>query len=200
MIPILLAIVLSATNATPSPAPGPAKDPVATVRAAEHQVRIAFQQGGRRADLERVGAAFFDYEELARRSIGSSRWIALPKPDRAAFVQALRALVEETWLSGLLRPDPLYAFAVTGHAVQGGEAEVRTRVQSGGNQAPAEFRLVRGKDDRWRIYDLSANGVSVLAGYREQLPPTLDLGGIQALLASLRAQRAALAGMRSGNP
>jgi ABC-type transporter MlaC component len=199
VIPILLAFLVSAAP-VPTSRPGPATDPVVTVREAEKQVRAAFRAGGRRADLERVGAAFFDYEELGRRSIGSARWIALPQADRTAFVQALRALVEETWLSGLLRPDPLYAFAVTGKTVEGAEAVVRALVQSGGSQAPVELRLFRGKDGRWRIYDLSANGVSILAGYREQLPPTLDLGGIQGLLASLRAQRAALAGMRSGNP
>ncbi len=199
MTSALLALLLAATPA--ASAKGAARpiaqaDPVATVREAERQVRAAFRAGGKRAELERIGAATIDYEELARRSVGP-RWAKLSPADRSAIVKSLRALVEETWLSGLLRPDPLFAFAVLGKQVTGTEAEVKTRVQSGGRQAPVDFRLVRGKDGRFRVIDVTVNGVSALGGYREQFPQLLDLGGVPLLLETLAIQRRALVEMRT---
>ncbi len=201
--PILaLALLLAAS---PTRAGGAARascastDPVTTVREAEKQVRAAFRAGGKRAELERIGAACIDYEELTRRSLGS-RWAGLSPADRSAIVKSLRALVEETYFSGLFRPDPVFAFAVLGKKVTGTEASVKVLLQSGGQQAPADVRLVRGKDRRWRAFDATVNGVAVLSGYQEMFPPLLDMGGVPMLLATLAAQRAALAGMRSGRP
>jgi ABC-type transporter MlaC component len=194
---LLLAAVLAATTAAKpaaAPAPGPAKDPVGTVRAAERQVRLAFQKGGKRADLERVGATFIAWDELARRSL-PGRFEKLSASDRAAYEKALRGLVEETWLSGLFRPDPLYAFAVFGTTTKGGDAEVKTRVRSGERQAPVDLRLSRGKDGRFRIHDWSVNGVSMLSVYQEQFPWFLDQGGMTMLLTTIAAQRRVLAAM-----
>ncbi|HET8723032.1 MAG TPA: ABC transporter substrate-binding protein [Anaeromyxobacteraceae bacterium] len=201
---LLAAVPPAAAGATPAPLapaapPGPAKDPVSTVRAAERQVRLAFQQGGKRTDLLQVGAAFVAWDELARRSL-PGRWEKLPAADLAAFSNALRTLTEETWLSGLLRPDPLYAFAVFGSDVQGSDAEVRTRFQSGGTQAAVALRLFRGKDRLWRIVDLSRDGVSIQGGYAQELPGILDQKGIPGLLATLEARRQTLVRMRPGNP
>lgn len=196
----LLALLLAAAPVAPAPLPaGPSKDPVATVRAAERQVRLAFQQGGGRSDLLQVGASFVAWDELARRSL-PGRWEKLPPADRAAFSKALRALTEETWLSGLLRPDPLYAFAVFGSDVQGGDAEVRTRFQSGGAQAAIALRLFRGKDRLWRVADLSRDGASIQGGYAGELPGILEQKGMAGLLATLEARRQALVRMRSGSP
>lgn len=190
---LLAALLVAGTSAVKpaAPAPGPAKDPVGTVRAAERQVRLAFQKGGKRADLERVGGTFIAWDELARRSL-PGRFEKLSAADRAAFGKALRGLVEETWLSGLFRPDPLYAFAVFGTTTRGGEAEVKTRVRSGERQAPVDLRLSRGKDGRWRIHDGSVNGVSLLSGYQEQFPWFLDQGGMPLLLSTIAAQRRVL--------
>ena len=187
--------LLGAAAPAPASSPGPAKDPVATVRAAERQVRLAFQSGGKRADLERVGATFVAWDEVTRRSL-PGRFEKLSPADRAAIEKAQRALVEETWFSGLLRPDPLFALAVLGSSTAGTDTEVKTVLQSAGRQARVEFQLVRGKDGRFRVIDLAVNGVSALGGYREQFPQLLDLGGVPHLLETLAIQRRALVEMR----
>ncbi|HET8734318.1 MAG TPA: ABC transporter substrate-binding protein, partial [Anaeromyxobacteraceae bacterium] len=125
---------------------------------------------------------------------------AFSPADRAAVTKSLRALVEETYLSGMLRPDPLFALAFLGSQTKGGEAEVTVVVQSGASQGRIALRLLRGKDRRWRIFDATVNGVAVLAGYAEQFAQLLDPGGLPRLLESLEAQRKALVRMRSGNP
>ena len=201
---LAVALALPATGAAaPPPTPAAARAgaiastvPVGTLREAEKAVRASFKTGGKRADLERIAAACVDYEDVARRSAGA-RWAGFSPADRAAVTKALRALVEETYMSGLFKPDPLFAFAVLGHAVDGGEATVRAIAQSGGRQAPAEFRLVRGKDKRWRIVDVTVNNVAIVAGYREQFQQLLDLGGVPKLVGTLEAQRKALVQMRA---
>ncbi len=197
----LAAVPVTAPGAAPASAsrPIPQTDPVATVREAERQLRAAFRANAGRPELERISGAAVDHDELARRSVGA-RWAGLSPADRAAVTRALRALVEETYLSGLLRPDPLFALAVLGSQAKGAEAEVTLVVQSGASQGRIALRLLRGKDRRWRIFDATVNGVAILAGYAEQFAQLLDQGGLPRLLESLEAQRKALVRMRSGNP
>jgi ABC-type transporter MlaC component len=199
--PVLLLVAILALPSVAGAAAGPVPqtDPVATVREAERQVRAVFTAGGGRAGLERVSASAVDWEELTRRSSGP-RWPSFSPADRAAVTKGLRALVEETYLARLVRPDPLFALAVVGNAANGPESRVTVVVQSGASQGRIELRLLRGKDRRYRIFDATVNGVAVLAGYQERFAQLLDAGGLPRLLESLEAQRKALVRMRSGNP
>lgn len=192
----LLAGLASAPLPPPSapPAAPAASDPVGTIREAEHRFRAALEAGADREALARLAAEYVDYEEVARRSLGSL-WGRQPLADRRALVAALRALLEETYLAGL-RPR---AGAGAGAAIDvalarraGREAEVRVVAGAGADRVPVVLALARGKDGRWRIHDAVVAGIAILEGYQQQFPQLLELGGMKRLLATLDEERRAL--------
>jgi phospholipid transport system substrate-binding protein len=186
--PLLLALALAGAPAAAPPPPGPAE----TLKAADRALRGALAAGQDGARLGDAVAPFLDYEELARRSLGK-RWAAQRPADRAALVQALRALLEATYLTGL-RFDPKATFAVATTRRTGEVAEVKGSAASDGEVVPLELRLRRGADGRWRIFDATVAGLAIVEGYQEQFPQLLDLGGMPRLLRQLEAETRAKLG------
>ncbi len=196
----LLAGLASAPLPPPSapPAAPAASDPVGTIREAEHRFRAALEAGADREALARLAAEYVDYEEVARRSLGSL-WGRQPLSDRRALVAALRALLEETYLAGLRPRAGAGAGASASAAIDvalarraGREAEVRVVAGAGADRVPVVLALARGKDGRWRIHDAVVAGIAILEGYQQQFPQLLELGGMKRLLATLDEERRAL--------
>jgi ABC-type transporter MlaC component len=182
----LLALLAAAPDAGPAPVE---RDPVATIRDAERALRTALEAGAGREALSRISVEFLDYQELARRSLGKS-WSRQKPADQAALVKAVRALLEETWLPRL-QPGAAYALEVRLERLSGSDAEVRAATTTGTRKLPLAFRLRRGPDRRWRVYDATVGGLAMLEGYQEQFPQLLQLGGMKKLLATLEEERAA---------
>jgi phospholipid transport system substrate-binding protein len=179
----------AAAPAAAAAAPKTSLDPVATIREAERRLRGALDGGGGRAAVAALSLDYLDYEDLARRSLGK-HWARQKPADRAALVKALRALLEETYLPRL-QPGASYAFEATLVRRAGGDAEVRAKASGNGQEVPLEFRMWRGQDGHWRVYDATVVGLALLEGYQEQFPQLIELGGMKRLLAQLEDERRA---------
>jgi phospholipid transport system substrate-binding protein len=173
-----------AAKAAPRPA-----DPVTTLRQGEARLRDALAAGETGQRLGPLLAEYVDYEELARRSLGR-HWASQKPADRAALVQALRALLEATYLPRL-QPGGDASTVVTLRRQAGADAELALVATTGEKQVPLELRMLRGKDGRWRVYDATVAGLAILEGYQEQFPQLLELGGMKRLLAQLETERKA---------
>jgi phospholipid transport system substrate-binding protein len=72
--------------------------------------------------------------------------------------------------------------------VQGDQAVVRTRiVTKQGTEIPVDYRLLL-RGDRWLIYDVVIEGVSLVANYRGQFDKIIRNGSFTELLQRLRAK------------
>jgi phospholipid transport system substrate-binding protein len=58
-------------------------------------------------------------------------------------------------------------------------------LQPGGPSIPVSYRL-RIKDDAWKVYDLSIDGVSLVTSYRGTFDQEVRKGGIEGLLKYLK--------------
>jgi phospholipid transport system substrate-binding protein len=177
-----------ATKPAATAAPRPA-DPVTTLRQGEARLRDALAAGQTGQRLGPLLAEYVDYEELARRSLGR-HWASQKPADRAALIQALRSLLEATYLPRL-QPGGDASTVVTLRRQAGADAELALVATSAEKQVPLELRMLRGKDGRWRVYDATVAGLAILEGYQEQFPQLLELGGMKRLLAQLDAERKA---------
>jgi len=62
-------------------------------------------------------------------------------------------------------------------------------LQPGGPSIPVSYRL-RIKDDAWKVYDLSIDGVSLVTSYRGTFDQEVRKGGIEGLLKYLKDKNA----------
>jgi len=82
---------------------------------------------------------------------------------------------------------------VHGEQVDGEYAVVRTTIPlSSGQEMPIDYRL-HNIADRWRVYDLTVDGISLVANYRAQFNKIIRTSSYEALVARFRSQQAGLA-------
>jgi phospholipid transport system substrate-binding protein len=142
----------------------------------------------RRAAVRRIAEQIFDFEETARRALGR-HWQARTPEERREFVGLFTDLLERTYISRI----ETYSgerVVYAGDTVEGKEATVRTRlVTRDGKEVPIDYRMRRA-GERWLVYDVVIEGVSLVANYRSQFNRIIQTSSYQELLSRLRSQDA----------
>jgi len=132
-----------------------------------------------------------DFVTLSRWVLGK-HWRQASREQRGRFVEQFRELL----LSSYLR-------SVTGYRdntvrflpLRGGQPDGRAKVdaevtQPNGPPIHAEFRLHR-VDDRWLIYDVAVEGISLVATHRTSFSREISNSGIAGLLSRLEEMNGA---------
>ena len=141
----------------------------------------------RRAAVRKIAAEVFDVQETARRALGP-HWQQRTPQERQEFVQLFNELLEQTYISKI----DLFGgerLKFTDEKVDGDNAIVRAKVLMRQQQAevPVEARLLR-KGDRWLIYDVLIENVSLVGNYRSQFDRIIRTQGYDELIKRLRAR------------
>lgn len=145
----------------------------------------------RRRALRGATEMIFDWSEMGRRSLGL-HWKKLDIAQQEEFTVLFRDLVERAYLGTIERYDGeriIYVAEVT----DGDTAVVRTRVTTRqGTEIPVDYRMLR-RPDRWVIYDVAVENVSLVANYRGQFNRIMQASSYQDLVAKMRSRLDALA-------
>jgi phospholipid transport system substrate-binding protein len=127
----------------------------------------------------------FDWEELARRSMGP-HWAKLSSPEeRKEFIGLYSSLLRRTYLH---RVDEYSGEKVRyeQERIDGDYASVQVRIMTAkGREIPAAYRL-RKKGGDWRVYDIQVEGVSLVNNYRAQFNSILVRSSIEELFKILK--------------
>ena len=118
--------------------------------------------GPRRQAVRRVTDELIDWNEMGRRTLGA-HWQTLADSDRTAFVTLFSELLNRAYLKNLDRYDG-EKIVVAGDSVDGDRALVQARVvgRDGHGATPLDFAMVRD-GERWRVWDIRMQGVSMVA-------------------------------------
>ena len=81
--------------------------------------------------------------------------------------------------------------------MDGDTATVATRiVTKNGTEVPIDYRLLK-KGDRWLVYDVNIEGVSLVSNYRTQFNKIIQTGSFTDLIQKLKAKQGELERGRS---
>lgn len=131
-----------------------------------------------------------DLEGMSRTVIGRNAWISASAEQKARFTKEFTFLVVNTY-SGALKDysDETVQFAPNrAGAGQDNFASVKsTIVRSSGPDIPMSYSLVR-KNQSWKIYDMSVEGVSLLQSFRSQFESKLRSNGFESVIQDLATQ------------
>jgi len=157
-------------------------------------LKKAARTAERRRALRAVANEIFDFAEISRRSLGI-HWQARTPAERQEFIGLFGDLLEYAYVSKI----ETYSgekIAYLGEAVDGDRAIVRTRIVSHtGIETPVDYHLfLRG--DRWRAYDVTIEGISLVGNYRAQFNSIIQRSGYPDLVAKLKAKAAERPGAR----
>jgi len=137
----------------------------------------------RRLLLEKVIGDRFNYDEMARRSLGA-QWNKLSDKERQEFVDLFKGLLSGSYV------DKIEGYSgeqvhYLNERLEADYAEVRTKVASDKTEIPLDYRLLNKSGD-WRVYDVVVDGVSLVNNYRSQFTKIIRESSYADLLEKLR--------------
>lgn len=137
----------------------------------------------RRTLLENAVGRSLDYEEMAKRTL-ALHWRKRTPPEQKEFVDIFYTFLSKTYAKRL---ETYSDEAVQYNKVRLKDpyAEVQTKVASAKTELSLDYRLVR-KANRWWIYDIVINGVSLIRNYRDQFNRVIKKSSYGELVTKLR--------------
>jgi phospholipid transport system substrate-binding protein len=141
----------------------------------------------RRRLIRAAASEIFDFPEISRRSL-AVHWQARTPAERQQFVALFGDLLEHSYISKI----EAYSgekILYLGETIDGNQAIVRTRiVGKQGAEIPVDYRMLV-ESGRWRAYDVSIEGVSLVANYRSQFNSIIQRSGYPDLVGKLKARQ-----------
>jgi len=193
LVPHLIVAVLVGLVAW-SPAPASAGAPTDQLKASVDQIvkvlenpalRAGDRAQERRAAIRKEAEGVFDFTETAKRALGR-HWQGLSDKDRQEFTTLFTDLIERAYISKIERYSG-ERIAYAGEAVDSGLATVRTRfVTKQGTEVPVDYRMQQ-RGDRWLVYDVSVEGVSLINNYRTQFDKIIQTSSYAELVRKMKA-------------
>ena len=126
----------------------------------------------------------FDLAESARRALGP-HWAKRSPAEREEFIGLFQGLLERGYLSRIGEYGGERVQYVA-ERVDGEFATVRAQIVTAkGTQIPIEARVVR-KGERWLMYDVLIENVSLVASYRSQFDRVIRTSSYEELVRRLK--------------
>jgi phospholipid transport system substrate-binding protein len=141
----------------------------------------------RRAAVRKIADEIFDFQETAKRSL-ARHWQSRTAAERDEFVRLFADLLERSYISKI----ELYGgekIAYLGDAIDGDQAAVKTRiVTKGGAEVPVDYRMIK-RAERWLVYDVVIEGVSLIANYRSQFNKIIQTSSYAELVKKMKVKQ-----------
>ena len=143
------------------------------------------------AEIKKIVGGFLDFEELARRAL-IRHWETLKPAQRTEFVKTLRELVERNYVEQLYgQPD--YNLKLDKEERKGNEAVVlgTLHATSKGKKVTMalEYKMLQ-KANRWVVYDVVTDDLSLLENYRAEFNKVIAKESFDALLGKMKKKLA----------
>ncbi|MDA8078561.1 MAG: ABC transporter substrate-binding protein [Nitrospiraceae bacterium] len=122
----------------------------------------------RRRKLRGVVDRQFDFEEMAKRSLGIY-WNKRTPQERKEFVALFSDLLQNTYIRKIERYESGdEKVNYLSEKVEGQYAVVKTEIiTSKGSPIPVDYKIFKDKN-KWEVYDIIIEGVSLVNNYRSQ--------------------------------
>jgi phospholipid transport system substrate-binding protein len=144
------------------------------------------QGEARRQKVKRIVDPYFDYQEMAKRSLGPT-WGKISAGQRQEFVALFSQLLEASYSDKIEKYAQRVKIDYTGEILEGEYAEVRTVVVKANDRIPLNYRLIN-EGGTWKVYDVIIEGVSLVSNYRSQFSKIIHESSYAELVKRLKTK------------
>jgi phospholipid transport system substrate-binding protein len=140
----------------------------------------------RRQALKKTIGAFFDYGEMAKRSLGK-HWNQRTPEEKKQFTDLFATLLENSY-AGKIESYNNEKIVYLKETLDGDHAEVKSKVVT---QKRDEYSLdyhLRNENGKWMVYDVVIEGVSLASNYRAQFNKIVTTSGYNGLVKKLQSK------------
>jgi phospholipid transport system substrate-binding protein len=137
-------------------------------------------QQAKKQEINAIVTPMFDFELMAKLTLGKKHWPGLPREKREKFNELYIEMLKTSYLDKLaLYTDEKVIFEPPAQVKK--KVHVPTQLVSKDRKTSILYKLYKPGDD-WKVYDLEIQGVSIIRSYRSQFSETLKNGTIDDLL------------------
>jgi len=140
--------------------------------------------GERKKKLWKELSPIFDFEEMSQRAL-AQYWQKRTPEEKKEFVYLFTEILKDTYLgkTGTYTTDKV---VILQEKQRGKYSIVQTKfILNSGKEASADFRLLNN-DGKWKIYDVTIEGVSLVNNYRSQFKSILVRSSYEELIKMLK--------------
>jgi phospholipid transport system substrate-binding protein len=141
----------------------------------------------KRTAVRKVADDIFDFGETARRSLGR-HWAERTQAERDEFIKLFGDLLERSYISKI----ELYGgekIQYLSDKIEGDQASVMSKLLTKTNtEVPIEYRMLK-KGDRWLVYDVIIEGVSLVSNYRTQFNKIIQTSSYAELVKKMKSRQ-----------
>ena len=112
----------------------------------------------------------FDFREMSKRVLGKT-WQEIGDQEKDNFTRLMTKLLENVYI-GKLESYSGQKIEYAAESVKSNRAQVSTFLENNGVKIPIHY-IMRKAEDRWMVYDINIEGVSLVRNYQEQFKAIL---------------------------
>jgi phospholipid transport system substrate-binding protein len=150
----------------------------------------------KRVAVRQIADDIFDFGETAKRALGR-HWAARTQAERDEFVKLFGDLLERSYISKI----ELYGgekIQYMSDRIEDDQAAVLSKlVTKAGSDVPIEYRMLK-KGDRWLVYDVIIEGVSLVANYRTQFNKIIQTSSYAELVKKMKSRQEEMGSSAAG--
>ncbi len=174
----------------------PAEDPVVMLKEVTSNVLNALSEHERRDPdnlkgiyslVDRYILPHVDFDEMSLWVAGRTVWGKASDKTREEFVDAFKVLVVRTYATALnnyTNEKVVFGTQTIDPAKQRIQIS-STVVRQGKDSVKLDYRLVK-HEDKWYVYDVIIEGVSILQGFQAQFSDQIRQDGLQKVIAQIQ--------------
>jgi len=143
--------------------------------------------------IHTAASGTFDWEEMAKRTLGP-HWRDLTSEQQKQFIDIFVDFLERTYISKIdlfLQEAKDFTSKNISYLQETIEQEhyalVETKILLNDKELPLNYKLIN-KNGSWVVYDLTIEGVGIVANYRTQFNEILANGSFATLINKLKAK------------
>ncbi len=129
----------------------------------------------------------FDFEEMSKRALGK-HWSGRTSEEREEFIRLFTRILRDTYVG---KTD-----AYSGESIEflrerqsGNRSKVQTNfITKRGQEISVDFSLIK-KDEKWEIYDMIIEGISLVNNYRSQFREILKKSSYEELVQKIKVKK-----------
>ncbi len=141
----------------------------------------------RRAAIKKSISVIFDNQEMAKQSLGK-HWNKLKPAEQKQFAELFSNLLENSY-AGKIESYNNEKIVYTKETVDGDHAVVKSKVITARqDEYTLDYRLIKTANDKWMVYDLVIEGISLVSNYRTQFNKIISTSGYQTLVKKLQTK------------
>jgi len=141
----------------------------------------------RRKQLRTIVDQVFDWQETGKRAL-ARHWQTLKPEQRQEFSALFADLVERSYV-GKIEAYSGEKVAYVGDTIEGDQATVKTKlITKSGTEIPLDYRMQK-EGDRWRVYDVLIEGVSLVGNYRTQFNKIIQQSSYDELVKKMKTKQ-----------